>query len=73
LNALGSKYCFVVSGHSHQRMVRKLGTTTFINAGTLFREHQPCVLVLDVGAMTATFHEWDGTSFAREDERPLPR
>jgi putative phosphoesterase len=56
---------FVVSGHSHQRMVRKLEEVTFINAGTLLREHEPCVVVLDFDALTATFHDWrDGTYVA---------
>jgi predicted phosphodiesterase len=56
-------YRFVVSGHSHRRMIRKLATTTFINAGTLLRGFEPCVLVLDLDDLTATFFDWDGTAF----------
>ena len=62
---------FVVSGHSHQRMVRTLGAVTFINAGTLFRPHAPGVLLLDVEAMTATFFDWTPAGFAATAPVPL--
>ena len=65
------RYRFVVSGHSHRRMVRKLGATTFINAGTLLREHSPGVLVLDVARRTADFFDWTGTSFAGASSHAL--
>jgi predicted phosphodiesterase len=57
-------YRFVVSGHSHRRMVRKISKTTFINAGTLLRGFEPCVLVLDLDAMTAVFFDWDNVAFS---------
>lgn len=58
------RWRFVVSGHSHQRMVRNLGNVTFVNAGTLLRGHSPCALVLDVEPMTASFFDWNGETFA---------
>jgi putative phosphoesterase len=63
---------FVVSGHSHVRMVRKHEHVTFINAGTLLRGFNPCVLVLDLEALTATFHDWDGRVFSATPPVPVP-
>jgi putative phosphoesterase len=54
---------FVVSGHAHRRLVRRVGAVTFINAGTLFRNHGPCVLVLDLEALTATYFDWSGGQY----------
>jgi predicted phosphodiesterase len=56
-------YRFVVSGHSHRRMVRKISETTFINAGTLLRGFDPCALILDLDRMTAVFYDWDGVAY----------
>jgi predicted phosphodiesterase len=63
---------FVVSGHSHRRMVRKLANVTFINAGTLLREHEPCVVVLDFDALTATFHDWREGAYVAAAPVALP-
>ncbi len=41
------KYKYVVNGHTHERMVRTFGDCTIINAGTLFREHDPCFGIID--------------------------
>lgn len=41
------RYRWLLNGHSHRRMVRRFGELTFINAGTLKRDHQPCFLELD--------------------------
>lgn len=65
-------YRFVVSGHSHRRMVRKIVKTTFINAGTLLRGFEPCVVIVDLGAMTATFFDWDGVAFSAGPAIELP-
>ncbi len=37
---------YVVSGHTHQRMVRKIDKVTFVNAGTLARQQNPCFCVI---------------------------
>jgi predicted phosphodiesterase len=41
------EFRFVVSGHSHRRMLRELEGIVFVNAGTLLRDHGPCCLLLD--------------------------
>jgi predicted phosphodiesterase len=49
---------WMVSGHSHRRMVRRIGPLTIINAGTLHRDHSPCFGIVDLGAAsTVTFFE----------------
>jgi predicted phosphodiesterase len=53
-----AKYRYVVNGHTHRRMVRKFGPITVINAGTLKRDHQPCVLVLDFGQSCASHFDF---------------
>lgn len=65
-------YRFVVSGHSHRRMVRRIAKTTFINAGTLLRGFEPCVLIVDLDAMTATFFDWDGVKFSERPAAGIP-
>jgi predicted phosphodiesterase len=46
-------YRWVLSGHTHRRMVRHFGGLTLINAGTLARDLDPCFLELDFPAATA--------------------
>jgi predicted phosphodiesterase len=65
-------YRFVLSGHSHRRMVRKIAQTTFINAGTLLRGFEPCALILDLDAMTAVFFDWDGIAFSAGRALDIP-
>ena len=65
-------YRFVVSGHSHRRMVRKIAKTTFINAGTLLRGFEPCVLVLDLDDMAATYFDWDGAAYSSSARLDVP-
>jgi predicted phosphodiesterase len=55
---LEAKYRFVVNGHTHQRMVRSFGRLTIINAGTLFREHQPCFLIADFENEFVQYYEF---------------
>lgn len=65
-------YRFVLSGHSHRRMVRKIAKTTFINAGTLLRGFEPCVVIVDLGAVTVTFFDWDGAAFCAGPAIEIP-
>jgi predicted phosphodiesterase len=44
---LEGEYRFVVNGHTHNRMVRRFDDLTIINAGTLYRDHDPCFLITD--------------------------
>lgn len=49
---------FVVSGHTHVRMVRNIEGVTFVNAGALHAEREPCCcLVLDIAQMRAQFFD----------------
>jgi predicted phosphodiesterase len=62
------RYRFVVSGHTHLRMVREISSVTFINAGALHYTREPCCLFLDFAAKQAQFfdHVKDGDgSFTR--------
>lgn len=42
---------FVLNGHSHHRMVRAVEDRCIINAGTLFRDHDPSFGLIDFEAM----------------------
>lgn len=51
------RYRFVVSGHTHLRMVRKLEGVTFINAGALHYTREPCCVVVDFVERHAQFYD----------------
>jgi predicted phosphodiesterase len=51
------QYRFVVNGHTHRRMVRHFGGLAVINAGTLFRENDPCFAVIDIAAGRVEFFD----------------
>lgn len=46
-----------ICGHSHYRMVKTFGHVVIINAGTLYREHQPCFAILDFPKNELTFYD----------------
>jgi predicted phosphodiesterase len=56
------RYRFVLGGHTHSRMVRKLSGVTFINAGAIQYTREPCCLLLDFINLRAQFfdHTRDG-------------
>lgn len=54
---LRSDLQFMLGGHTHKRMVRPFPGLTVINAGTLFREHQPCFGVVDFERRRLEFFE----------------
>jgi predicted phosphodiesterase len=49
------EYEFVINGHTHHRLTQKFGDMTLINAGTLFRIHNPCCLIVDFEARIAEY------------------
>ena len=52
---------FIVCGHNHRRMVRRIGPLTIINAGTLSRYGDPGFGVVDLDdAIKVTFFECIG-------------
>jgi predicted phosphodiesterase len=61
---------FFLGGHTHRRMVRRIGPFVFLNAGTLLPDHDPCFLVVDFEAASATFYDLD-PSFAIRAGEPI--
>ncbi len=57
-----------VSGHSHVRMVRTVGGTVFINAGTLHPAFDPCFGLVDLDERTVRFFDLVGSGGVREGE-----
>jgi predicted phosphodiesterase len=51
------RHRYLISGHTHRRMVRALSGLTIINAGTLLGDHGPCCSVLDLHAETIQFYD----------------
>lgn len=51
---------WIIGGHTHRRMVRRFDHLTVLNAGTLSRAHQPCVMIVDFAARFAEFHDLSG-------------
>lgn len=51
------RYRFVISGHTHMRMLREIAGLTFINAGALHYTREPCCLLLDFQQQKAQFFE----------------
>lgn len=63
------EYEFVVNGHTHRRLVQKFDDLTLINAGTLFRKHDPCCLIVDFEACVAEYFNLPGEDKIVEAER----
>ncbi|MGH9799954.1 MAG: metallophosphoesterase family protein [Blastocatellia bacterium] len=67
------KFNFVVNGHTHHRSVRSFGEMTIINAGTLYRKHNPCFCVADFEQFTVQFFNVDAEGRIETAEQfPLP-
>jgi len=45
----------MVGGHTHRRMVRRIGALTAINPGTLYRGYDPCFALADLETMEVEF------------------
>lgn len=57
-----SAYRCVLAGHTHRRMVRRLGGVTFINAGTLARDGEPGYAIVDFASGHVEFRQWHGAA-----------
>ncbi len=55
---------FVVGGHTHQRMVKRFGPLTFINAGALPDWSGPCFALADFERGLVEFYAFDGDEIA---------
>ncbi len=53
------KFAFVVNGHTHRRLVRGFGEMTIINAGTLYRKHDPCFCITDFEQLAVQYFNVD--------------
>lgn len=62
------EYYFIVNGHTHFRLVQRFDDLTLINAGTLFREHRPCCLIVDFEARLARYFNLPGEGRIEEAE-----
>lgn len=66
------RYAFLINGHTHQRMVRRVGALAVINAGTLHRDYSPCFAFVDFEHERATFFELrPGDGVVSAEERRL--
>lgn len=65
------RYAFVINGHTHKRMVRRVGTLTVINANTLHRDYNPCCVVVDFERETAQFFDIANGAVTEAEARPL--
>ncbi|HQR36146.1 MAG TPA: metallophosphoesterase family protein [Blastocatellia bacterium] len=67
------KFSFVVNGHTHRRLVRSFGELTIINAGTLYRKHDPCFCIADFEQLTVQYFNVDAEGGIEPAEQfPLP-
>ena len=63
------EYDFIINGHTHRRLVQKFDDLTLINAGTLFRKHDPCCLIVDFEAGVAEYFNLPGEGKIMEAEK----
>lgn len=52
-----ANYRIVTHGHSHLPMVTSINGTLFVNAGTLHRDFEPCVVLLDFAQRNIDFYD----------------
>lgn len=67
-----NRYDFMINGHTHQTMVRRVRHLTIINAGTLHRRFEPRAGIADFEKGLVTFYEVGESRFAKVEEIPLP-
>lgn len=53
------RYRYILNGHTHRPMVRRFGTLTIINAGTLKAIQNPGCVIVDFAESTAQFFAFD--------------
>jgi predicted phosphodiesterase len=64
----------VVNGHSHRRLLWCKGRLSLINAGTLYRNHDPCFAIVDFGVREITYFDLRnrGARAIRTEALPIP-
>ncbi len=64
---------WVLNGHTHRRGVWSYRKLTVINGGTIFRDHEPCISVVDLVRAEVTYIEVHGSNRVGGKETvPLP-
>lgn len=64
---------WVLNGHTHRRGVWSYATLAIVNGGTLFREHEPCFALVDLGRDEVTYFEIHrGGRVGHTETRPVP-
>ncbi|MBS1788844.1 MAG: metallophosphoesterase family protein [Acidobacteria bacterium] len=67
------QFAFVVNGHTHRRLVRSFGEMTIINAGTLYRKHDPCFCIADFEQLVVQYFNVDAEGrIATAEQFSLP-
>jgi len=69
LELFDSDYELMIGGHTHRRMVRAFDELLVINAGTLFRAHEPCCATVDFAKCFVQFHDFEDEIFVPNCER----
>jgi predicted phosphodiesterase len=67
-------HAVIVNGHTHRPMVRLFGSLSVVNAGTLKRDDDPCVVIIDFDRSSVEFTRFgeDGSlDSSRARELPL--
>jgi predicted phosphodiesterase len=59
---------FMVGGHTHRRMVRRIGKLTIVNPGTLYREHEPGAMILDCATQRVRVLRAESGGLVRQGE-----
>lgn len=60
---------FLINGHTHQRMVRKIDGLTIINTGTLYRRQPACLTIIDFEQRFVQFYAMHDDNSIEKDER----
>jgi predicted phosphodiesterase len=60
---------FVLGGHTHVPMVRRIGELTFLNAGTLLRDQEPGFLIADFGSGAVELYRIEARNRVTLDRR----
>jgi len=73
-NIINDKYYrIIINGHSHKRMFKIINSLYIINAGTLYYEHDPCFVILDIIERIIYFYVFDEyKNIQMEDKYLLP-
>ena len=66
------KYRFLISGHTHQTMVRRVRDLILINPGTLHRGYAQSAAVVDFEALEVVFYELGGREIVHGETVPFP-